>query len=35
MFDGDFNVLGPEWSEINGIEHHRLFRRLAQPRPDN
>ena len=31
MFDGDFNVLGPERSEINGFEHHRLFRRLRNP----
>src|SRR6266404_6314217 len=28
VFDGDFNVLGPERSEINGFEHHRLFSRL-------
>src|ERR1017187_1223006 len=32
MFDGDFNVLGPERSEIDGFEHHRLFRRLCNPR---
>src|SRR5947209_7535184 len=31
MFDSDFNVLGPERSEINGFEHHRLFRRLRNP----
>src|SRR5206468_3286397 len=27
VFDSDFNILGPEGSEINGFEHHRLFRR--------
>src|SRR6266536_2044948 len=32
VFDGDFNVLGPERSEINGFEHHRLFSRLRDPR---
>jgi hypothetical protein len=31
VFDSDFNVLGPEWSEINGFEHHRLFRSLRNP----
>src|SRR6266567_2034112 len=31
VFDGDFNVLGPERSEINGFEHHRLFGRLRDP----
>ena len=31
VFDSDFNVLGPERSEINGFEHHRLFRRLRNP----
>src|SRR5207244_2402817 len=31
MFDGDFNVVCPEWSEINGFEHHRLPRRLRNP----
>ena len=31
VFDGDFNVLGPERSEINGFEPHRLFRRLRNP----
>src|SRR5262249_36444726 len=31
VFDGDFNVLGPERSEINGFEHHRLFSRLRDP----
>jgi hypothetical protein len=31
MLDGDFNVLGPERSEINGFEHHRLFRSLGDP----
>src|SRR5437879_10752 len=29
--DSDFNVLGPEGSEINGFEHHRLFCRLRHP----
>ena len=31
VFDSDLNVLGPERSEINGFEHHRLFRRLRNP----
>src|SRR5204863_8288197 len=31
VFDGDFNVLGPERSEIDGFKHHRLFRRLCSP----
>ena len=31
MFDGDFDVLGPEWSEVNGFEHHGLFRRFRDP----
>ena len=31
MFDRDFNVLGSERSEINGFQHHRLFRRLRNP----
>jgi hypothetical protein len=31
MFDGDFNVLGPEWSEIDAFERHRLFRCLRNP----
>ena len=31
MFDSDFNVLGPKRSEINGFQHHRLFRRLRNP----
>jgi len=31
VFDGDFNILGPEPSEINGFEHHRLFGRLRDP----
>src|SRR5207249_12091205 len=31
VFDSDFNILGPEGSEINGFEHHRLFRRLRNP----
>ena len=25
------DVLGPERSEVNGFEHHRLFRRLRNP----
>src|SRR5215475_13766165 len=33
VFDSDFNVLGSEQSEINGFEHHRLFRRLRNPCP--
>ena len=31
VFDSDFNVLGSERSEINGFEHHRLFRPLRKP----
>ena len=31
VFDSHFNVLGPERSEINSFEHHRLFRRLGNP----
>ena len=31
VFDRDFNVLGPERSDINGLEHHRLFRRVDNP----
>jgi hypothetical protein len=31
MFDGDFNVLGPERSEIDAFERHRLFRCLRNP----
>ena len=31
VFDRNFNILGPERSEINGFEHHRLFRRLRNP----
>jgi hypothetical protein len=31
VFDSDFNVLGSERSEVNGFEHHRLFRRLRNP----
>src|SRR5712691_9176683 len=31
VFDSDFHVLGPERSEINAFEHHRLFRRLRDP----
>ena len=31
VFDRDFNVLDPERAEINGFEHHRLFRRLRNP----
>src|SRR5262249_3366322 len=31
VFDRDFNVLGPERSEIKGFPHHRLFRRLRDP----
>src|SRR5262249_43495507 len=31
VFDSDFNVLGPERSEVNGFEHHRLCRRLGNP----
>src|SRR6266545_2488707 len=33
VFDSDFNVLGPERSEINGFEHHRPFLRLRNPCP--
>ena len=29
VFDSDFDVFGPERSQINGLEHHRLFRRFA------
>src|SRR6185369_3238677 len=32
VFDSDFNVLGPERTEINGFEHHRLLRCLYNPR---
>src|SRR5262249_49457785 len=31
VFDSDFHVLGPERSELNAFEHHRLFRRLCDP----
>jgi hypothetical protein len=31
MCDRDFNVLGPERSELNGVEHHRLFRGVRNP----
>jgi len=31
VFDGDFNILDPERSEINGFEHHRPFSRLRDP----
>src|SRR5215831_12709713 len=31
VFDSDLSVLGPERSEINGFEHHRLFRRIGNP----
>jgi hypothetical protein len=31
MFDGDFNVLGPERSEIDAFERYRLFRCLRNP----
>src|SRR6516162_1377815 len=31
VFNRDFNVLGPERAEINGLEYHRLFRRLCDP----
>src|SRR5437879_13228882 len=31
VLESDFNVLGPERSEINGFEHHRLFGRLPDP----
>ena len=31
VFDGDFNILGPERSEINGFEYHRLFSCLRDP----
>src|SRR5215472_1985956 len=31
MFDGDFNVLGPERSEIDAFKRHRLFRCLRNP----
>jgi hypothetical protein len=31
VFDRDFNVLDPERAEINGFQHHRLFRRLRDP----
>ena len=33
VFDSDFNVLGPERSEIDGFEHHRLLCRLRNPYP--
>src|SRR5262249_6781248 len=31
VLDRDFHVLGPERSEVNGFEHHRLLRRLRNP----
>src|SRR5262245_22255473 len=31
VFDGDFDVLGPERSEVNSFEHHLLFRCLRHP----
>src|SRR5262249_50208678 len=31
VFDGDFNILGPERFEISGFEHHQLFSRLSDP----
>jgi hypothetical protein len=31
VFDSDFDVLVAEWSEVNGFQHHRLFRRLRDP----
>jgi hypothetical protein len=31
VVDSDFNVLGPERSEIHVFEHRRLFRRLRNP----
>jgi hypothetical protein len=31
VFDNDFDVLGPEWAEIDGFEDHRLFRGLRNP----
>ena len=31
VFDSHFNLLGSERPEINGFEHHRLFRRLRNP----
>src|SRR6516162_5213978 len=31
VFHRDFNVLGPEWSEIDRFECHRLSRRLRDP----
>jgi hypothetical protein len=31
VLDGDFNVLGPERSEIDAFERHRLFRCLRNP----
>src|SRR5215467_16111206 len=32
VFDSYFHILVPERSGINGLEHHRLFRRLRNPR---
>src|SRR4029077_12234188 len=31
VFNRDFNLLHPERSEINGFQHHRLFRCLRDP----
>ena len=31
VFDGDFDVLGAERSDIDGFQHHRLFGRLRNP----
>src|SRR5262245_42804539 len=31
VLDTDFNVLGPERSEIDAFEHHRLFRCFRNP----
>src|SRR5262249_38903609 len=31
VLDRDLDVFGPERSEINGFEYHRLFRRLRNP----
>src|ERR1019366_1669480 len=31
VFDSDFNVLDPERTEIDGFQHHRLFRPLRNP----
>ena len=32
VFDGDLDVLGAERAEVDAFEHHRLLRRLGDPR---